>query len=255
MKTKIAGIAFLLSLIMACSNKTLVSTALFGPEDNAGKVKKAVFTGNIVSASAENMPAVLKLMSDSTFQAEAMDAKTGEVFISQGRYEVEKRSIILKPDEKGIFPVQYSLSDNRLLLENSELSAEYFEKLNDDLLEKFWILEEIKGKPVKIDADHERIPYILFRYINSTAGGSSGCNRYSSKYEIIKENNIRFSPVLSTKMACLDITYEDEFFRVLRSSNRYEIVNDSLYLKNNDEVVLKFSKSASSSYPGISPVN
>ena len=74
---------------------------MFGPEDNAGKVKKAVFTGNIVSASAENMPAVLKLMSDSTFQAEAMDAKTGEVFISQGRYEVEKRSIILKPDEKG----------------------------------------------------------------------------------------------------------------------------------------------------------
>ncbi|MDR1403500.1 MAG: META domain-containing protein [Tannerellaceae bacterium] len=54
--------------------------------------------------------------------------------------------------------------------------------------------------------------------------GHAGCNRMSGRIEHAEwpENNIRFSGVISTRMACLDMRYEDELFKTLDRIVRFE---------------------------------
>jgi heat shock protein HslJ len=143
-------------------------------------------------------------------------------------------------------PLKYSVQENRLIIQKenqSETDTGYLERLNNNLLEIYWKLEELNGEPIKSMGDDSREAHIIFRTVDNRAVGNSGCNGFSSRFDLLKGNTLKFSPVMSTKMACMEIDYEGDFFRMLEMVNRYEIVNDTLLLKYNTETVLRFSKS------------
>lgn len=53
--------------------------------------------------------------------------------------------------------------------------------------------------------------------------GNAGCNRISGKidYNESQKNNIKFSRVISTRMACMDMRYEDELLKTLDKVVRF----------------------------------
>jgi heat shock protein HslJ len=102
-----------------------------------------------------------------------------------------------------------------------------------------WILTEMKGIPVQLSGGR-RDAYIHFEPNEKRFSGNGGCNQISGNYNIDK-HDIRFSEVISTKMSCEDIAFENTFLSTLNSINHYEQRGDDLLLKRKKEVLLRFS--------------
>ena len=63
--------------------------------------------------------------------------------------------------------------------------------------------------------------------------GSTGCNNLMGSFELsgsMDDNRISFSPMATTRMACVDVNYEQEFLNVFEDCDRYSIQNDTLTL-------------------------
>ena len=66
------------------------------------------------------------------------------------------------------------------------------------------------------------------RLRNSRVNGNSGCNTIAGSYELLEQNRIRFSQMISTKMACMDMEIESEFLNVLNIADSYFIKGDTI---------------------------
>jgi heat shock protein HslJ len=102
-----------------------------------------------------------------------------------------------------------------------------------------WVLTELKGVPVQLSGGR-RDAFINFEPIDKRFTGNGGCNQVSGNYSLDK-NNIHFTEVISTKMSCEDIAFENTFLSTLNSVDRYEQRGNDLLLKRKREVVLRLS--------------
>ena len=99
-----------------------------------------------------------------------------------------------------------------------------------------WVLVEMKGVPVQ-QSGGRRDAFINFEVEQKLFRGNGGCNQVNGTYTVDK-NSIHFRDVISTKMSCNDIEFENTFLNALANINRYEIKGDDLHLKNKREVLL-----------------
>ena len=83
-----------------------------------------------------------------------------------------------------------------------------------------WVLTEMKGVPVQLSGGR-RDAYINFEAAEKRFTGNGGCNQVSGNYSLDKKN-IHFGEVISTKMSCEDIQFENTFISTLNSIDRYE---------------------------------
>lgn len=84
-----------------------------------------------------------------------------------------------------------------------------------------WVAESVAGKPV------EPPRAITLVFGQGQAGGSSGCNSYSGGVTV-KNESIKFGPLASTKMACLEpgkMEQESAYTGLLRNAVRFERPN------------------------------
>lgn len=101
---------------------------------------------------------------------------------------------------------------------------------------KRWVLVELKGVPVQL-SDTRRDAYIEFYDNNKTFGGNGGCNQVSGNY-VLDGSRLAFVDVISTKMACADIAFENTFLETLARVDRYDLKNEDLILKDGRSVVM-----------------
>ncbi len=99
-----------------------------------------------------------------------------------------------------------------------------------------WVVVEMKGVPVQ-QSGSRRDAYINFEVIDKKFTGNGGCNQISGNYTLDK-NTIRFGEVISTKMSCVDIEFENVFMSTLSSIDRYEANGNDLLLKKKRETLL-----------------
>lgn len=99
-----------------------------------------------------------------------------------------------------------------------------------------WVLVQMKGVPVQ-QSGGRRDAHITFDVAAKRFSGNGGCNQINGNYSVDKKE-IRFTEVLSTKMSCSDIDFENTFLTVLSSIDRYEISGTDLLLKKNKETRL-----------------
>src|SRR6186997_2518703 len=99
-----------------------------------------------------------------------------------------------------------------------------------------WVVVEMKGVPVQ-QSGGRRDAHIAFDVAAKRFSGNGGCNQVNGNYSVDKKE-IRFNEVLSTKMSCNDIEFENTFISILGSIDKYEIKENDLLLKKKKEIML-----------------
>jgi|GEM_PF-2479107 len=99
-----------------------------------------------------------------------------------------------------------------------------------------WKLSEIKGRPFAQSANKDF--YIQFTN-DAQFSAFAGCNRMGGKYEL-KGSKVRLFRIISTMMACPDMTLEDEFKKALEISDNYVANEKVLQLRKGGSNLLKF---------------
>lgn len=99
-----------------------------------------------------------------------------------------------------------------------------------------WVVTEMKGVPVQLSGGR-RDAFIDFRIDEKRFAGNGGCNQISGVYSLDKKD-IQFSEIVSTKMSCEDIAFENTFLDLLKKVDRFEQKENDIILKRKREVLL-----------------
>jgi heat shock protein HslJ len=99
-----------------------------------------------------------------------------------------------------------------------------------------WVLVEMKGVPVQ-QSGGRRDAFITFEVNEKRFTGNGGCNNINGNYTI-NRSEIKFTDVISTKMSCDDIEFENAFLSTLGNVDRYEKRGDDIVLKRKREALL-----------------
>lgn len=85
---------------------------------------------------------------------------------------------------------------------------------------------------------------------DGTLSGNSGCNGYSGSYTV-EGNQITFSPIVSTRMACDKSIMEQEavIHQVLTGTASFQIEGTQLTLTNTDRMLVFTTTTSYPSYP------
>lgn len=123
---------------------------------------------------------------------------------------------------------QLDLQGNRI---TGEQATKYIlSKSNYAILEKYWKLVELNGKPVAVDSMFIKEPHIIFRDNDNRMFGHGGCNNISAVFAVESINRITISKAISTQMACPRMELEQEFLDVLQRVDNFNVNGDNLML-------------------------
>lgn len=100
-----------------------------------------------------------------------------------------------------------------------------------------WILVEMKEVPVQLSGTN-RDAYLQFTPGDKHFSGNGGCNHISGNYTLEKKNEISFGDVISTKMSCPDLAFEESFISTLGKVTRFTMNGNQILLKRGNEVLL-----------------
>jgi len=108
---------------------------------------------------------------------------------------------------------------------------------SDDVLHKLrehglwetkWVLVELMGKPVERSGDKQ--PFIVLTREGTSLNGFGGCNTILGGYTQQKGNRISFLKIVTTLRHCDAMATEDEFLKVLRTTDNYSLKGNTLQL-------------------------
>ncbi|MCI0390454.1 MAG: YbaY family lipoprotein [Acidobacteria bacterium] len=98
----------------------------------------------------------------------------------------------------------------------------------------YWKLVELNALPVTGEA------HIQLNARNKKVQGNGGCNTIAGGYELTG-NRIKFTKMISTKMACLGgMGVEQDFLKALEDSNNFKISGEKLELYSDDKLLARF---------------
>ena len=108
-----------------------------------------------------------------------------------------------------------------------------------------WKLVEARQNGVKVPLGREIKTNLIFGDKNRLTG-NAGCNRYSTVYRLENKSRIKFQPIVSTRMACVDDNFmkqENTFFSVMEKIEKYKIKgNQLIFFDSNERNVLRFAR-------------
>ena len=149
--------------------------------------------------------------------------------------------------------VNYKIIGNQLMLANPDKvllvfydpTMELREKtaedaVTDNRLNDIWVLESIKDLQANEKNYMKGLPTLEINIKEMSFSGSGGCNSINGKIES-KGDNIKFGPVISTRMMCPG-NYESEFLTALNNAESFKIENNRLYLMQSGKGVMVFKK-------------
>ena len=113
--------------------------------------------------------------------------------------------------------------------------------LADHNLHNKWLLDKIGNTSIRTD-EYNRIPLLQFDLDKQRVMGNDGCNSIGGQIEV-QGNRIKFSAMISTKMACIKKSIETIInTQVSDKLVNYYFKNGELYLYLPDDSLLVFKK-------------
>lgn len=95
-----------------------------------------------------------------------------------------------------------------------------------------WELFSLMGNQIAgIDSIEGRKAFVILNK-DGSATGNGGCNTFGGSYLLANSSQIKFGPIVSTKMFCNNAKDENLFFDLLSKTDNYLIEKDTLYLRN-----------------------
>lgn len=91
-----------------------------------------------------------------------------------------------------------------------------------------WLLHNLGSQPITPTAGKE--VYLQLNTAELQAEGQAGCNRFRGSFELTAPDQLRFGPLMATKMACPDLSTETGFMGALTATRSYRISGDTLRL-------------------------
>lgn len=112
----------------------------------------------------------------------------------------------------------------------------------EELLNKEWKLVKLNGSGIALDTSFPNYPHLKFTNLVST-GGNLGCNGFGANVHISAADSIKISEIISTQMACPNLTIETQFMKALGNARTYKITGDTLALNDDKrETIALFKK-------------
>lgn len=119
--------------------------------------------------------------------------------------------------------------------------AEFVKGVDPAMLSGNWILESIAGKDIKELFPEDRLSTLEFDAVEGRVKGNAGCNRYSGPYTI-NSTIIEVGSLMTTRMACPDLSGETEFVKTLSGTSILNATTDKLTFSKDGKVTLTFVK-------------
>jgi heat shock protein HslJ len=94
----------------------------------------------------------------------------------------------------------------------------------------YWVLTELQGKKVTQPDNGGKPYFIYFSKDKSRVSLSGGCNIMGGSYQLMEGNRIKFGNMMSTRMACPDMTVEEALSNLPEMVDNYAILGDELML-------------------------
>ena len=104
-----------------------------------------------------------------------------------------------------------------------------------------WKLSELEGTFIPLNST------AMLSFIagdKNTVAGNAGCNRLTGSFELPAKNNIKFSPLATTRMACFDqktSETEAKFLAALAKVTSWSVTDGKLSLTDGANVLAKFN--------------
>jgi heat shock protein HslJ len=89
-----------------------------------------------------------------------------------------------------------------------------------------WDIIEIDGNAV-VPAPNQTFPFLVFDTSTGRVHGNSGCNQMSGTFNAqAKPGILDLSALVSTRMACIDMTLENKVLKALSQVKKFKRLND-----------------------------
>lgn len=183
------------------------------------------------------------LIADYQFMSEGQSSVRQVAFLVQDSVAVEGFGEVEERDGKMIFKDASALDFSKgIRLRKISCTNDVPETGGSELLFMYrWDLAELDGRQVSSEAG-EKAAHLLFSPGQvSTVAGSTGCNRLRGTFELKEGNKISFSPLVTTKMACVGNNSEPAFLEALSKADGWSVTEKELVLKAGDAVVARFA--------------
>lgn len=118
--------------------------------------------------------------------------------------------------------------------------SNHLEESSSQIYDVEWKLTKINGKLVH-DLKVEEFPTLMFSKEKNRVSGFAGCNRFFGTASVIGEQ-VSFSPLGSTQMACPSLALENEYLKALQNCDSYKATNNSIVLFSDGKAALEFDK-------------
>ncbi|SFS79724.1 Uncharacterized lipoprotein NlpE involved in copper resistance [Porphyromonadaceae bacterium NLAE-zl-C104] len=241
------------------SNTQTTGTEVADPAHNSRNSLDwaGVYKGMLPCADCEGIQEEIRLNEDLTYEMVSIYLGKGDNrFSDNGRFEwdeagsrIKLTSATLSNDTDRWFKV----GENQLIALDiegnpieSSLPAEIyiFRKIDMDnvITEKYWKLVELNGKEISPSETGGREAHFILKNEDNRIIGNTGCNNMNGSYSFSEENNgIHFTPLATTRMACIGIDYEHEYLQVFELSDNYVVQNDTLTLSKGETPLARFA--------------
>lgn len=113
--------------------------------------------------------------------------------------------------------------------------------ITDPRLHDIWVLEKLNGKTVGTTDFLKELPNLEINSSTNNFMGFAGCNRMNGTI-FFERGLLRFTNIITTRMACPGNNKESEFLKALQSTTSYKVENMKLILSNPSGEKLVFKK-------------
>lgn len=106
-----------------------------------------------------------------------------------------------------------------------------------NIYNKEWKLIELDTEVIALDPAFKTEPYIVFKE-DGRVSGNLGCNNFGGNIEILQDNEVKFTNIASTQMACPNLKVEQRFSEVLNSARILHSGGGALTLSDEKDMII-----------------
>ena len=238
-------------LFLSCNNKTVKGKSIPASDTHTSANSldwQGTYKGTLPCADCQGIQTELTLNNDNTYVLSTKYLGKDSISnVENGSFSWNKEGNAITLADAKNKPGQYFVGENRVTqldmsgnkitgaLTDNYILAKQPANLNTDkkssaqLVETYWRLTELMGKPVP-HVQGAREMHLILKQQDNRFQAFAGCNNIMGSFESNEGSLIRFLNVASTKMACNEMTIENEFKEMLGKADNYSILGDKLSL-------------------------